>query len=386
VSPDDLPTGTAGTEPGIDAERAAASEEWRMRWEGNDPAAPEVATGGAAPSTAAHGASDLPALTVSEVAVRFGGVAALSDVSLTAWPGSVTGLIGPNGAGKTTLFNVISGLQEPDRGAIRFYDTDVTRMKPHRRARLGLARTFQRLELFGTLSAGENVQVGLESAVKWWQWRHVRQSFPWRRGPLSAGGESAEVEDPGGPGSLAVTTSDRILAGVGLEGLSHEQASALPTGLARMVELGRGLALGPKLLLLDEPGSGLDEAESEALGDLLLRLAASGMAVLLVEHDMELVMRICDTVHVLDFGQIIASGTPDQIRADEAVQAAYLGVSHSDEPGDDHHQVHARVAEVHEKLAALHEQVGVLHEQVAQHVDDPPPLPPRPDVPGGSAP
>ena len=350
MSPDEQPTGIAGAEPGAGAERVGATEEWRMRWEGPHGAGPVVTTGpGADGATTSGGGADLPALTVSEVAVRFGGVSALADVSLTARSGSVTGLIGPNGAGKTTLFNVISGLQEPDRGAIRFFGTDVTRMKPHRRARLGLARTFQRLELFGTLSAGENVQVGLESAVKWWQWGHVRKSFPWRRGPVSAGGESPDIEEPAGPGSLAVTTSDRILAGVGLDGLSHEQASALPTGLARMVELGRGLALGPKLLLLDEPGSGLDEAESEALGDLLVRLAASGMAVLLVEHDMELVMRICDTIHVLDFGQIIASGTPDEIRANEVVQAAYLGVSHTEEGGAE--QVHARVAEIHEQLA-----------------------------------
>ena len=169
------------------------------------------------------------------------------------------------------------------------------------------------------------MQVGLESAVKWWQWRHVRSSFPWRRGPLSAGGESAAVEDPGGPGSLAVTTADRLLAGVGLEGTSRNQASAMPTGSARMVELARALAIGPKLLLLDEPGSGLDDSESEALGTLLTRLAASGMAILLVEHDMELVMRICDTIHVLDFGEVIASGSPDEIRAHPAVQAAYLG-------------------------------------------------------------
>jgi len=169
------------------------------------------------------------------------------------------------------------------------------------------------------------VQVGLESAVKWWQWRHVRSSFPWRRGPLSAGGESAAVEDPEGPRSLAVTTADRLLAGVGLEGTSRNQASAMPTGSARLVELARALAIGPKLLLLDEPGSGLDDSESEALGTLLTRLAASGMAILLVEHDMELVMRICDTIHVLDFGEVIASGSPDEVRADPVVQAAYLG-------------------------------------------------------------
>jgi branched-chain amino acid transport system ATP-binding protein len=122
-----------------------------------------------------------------------------------------------------------------------------------------------------------------------------------------------------------VTTADRLLAGVGLAGTSTNQASAMPTGSARMVELARALSIGPKLLLLDEPGSGLDDSESEALGTLLTRLAASGMAILLVEHDMELVMRICDTIHVLDFGQVIASGSPDEVRADPAVQAAYLG-------------------------------------------------------------
>jgi branched-chain amino acid transport system ATP-binding protein len=264
------------------------------------------------------------ALTVEGVAVRFGGVAALSDANLRVAAGSVTGLIGPNGAGKTTLFNVISGLQAPDRGTVCLYDTDITHMRPHRRAKLGLARTFQRLELFGTLSAGENVQVGLESSVKWWQWRHVKRSFPWVKGGVPTVDGLPEGA-PTGPGSLAVATSDRILEGVGLGGLADEQASAMPTGLARMVELARALAMAPKVLLLDEPGSGLDDAESQALGELLTTLAKGGMAVLLVEHDMELVMRICDYIYVLDFGDIIAAGTPEEIRKDPMVQAAYLG-------------------------------------------------------------
>ena len=269
-------------------------------------------------------------LTVEGVAVRFGGVAALSDANLSVRAGTVTGLIGPNGAGKTTLFNVISGLQTPDRGTVLLYDTDITKMKPHRRARLGLARTFQRLELFGTLSAGENVQVGLESSVKWWQWRHVKRKFPWvKEGVASVGG--VPLGEPTGPGSLAVVTSDRLLEGVGLGGMAADQASAMPTGLARMVELARALAMAPKILLLDEPGSGLDDAESQALGTLLTTLAKGGMGVLLVEHDMELVMRICDFVYVLDFGDIIASGTPEEIRRDPMVQAAYLGaVSETD--------------------------------------------------------
>ncbi|MGA2835160.1 MAG: ABC transporter ATP-binding protein [Acidimicrobiales bacterium] len=268
--------------------------------------------------------TDVDVLTVEGVAVHFGGVAALSDANLSVRAGTVTGLIGPNGAGKTTLFNVISGLQHPDRGSVRLYETDITRMKPHRRARLGLARTFQRLELFGTLSAGENVQVGLESSVKWWQWRQVKRTFPWakRAGTDADGGPT---DGPTGPGSTVVITSDRLLQGVGLGGMAAEQASAMPTGLARMVELARALAMAPKVLLLDEPGSGLDDAESQALGELLTTLAKGGMGVLLVEHDMELVMRICDYIYVLDFGDVIAAGTPEEIRRDPMVQAAYLG-------------------------------------------------------------
>jgi branched-chain amino acid transport system ATP-binding protein len=251
-------------------------------------------------------------LTVSEVAVRFGGVAALDQCSLSVQAGTVTGLIGPNGAGKTTLFNVISGLTPPERGTVRLLDSDITTMKPHRRARLGLARTFQRLELFGSLTAGENVQVGLESTSKWWQRDRLLRLVPRRRRTHSAGGA-----DP--------AACDRLLAGVGLAGLGHRQSAAMPTGLARMVELARALAVRPKLLLLDEPGSGLDDAESAALGRLLRRLAAEGVAVLLVEHDMELVMRVSDHIYVLDFGDIIASGPPDSIRGNPLVQAAYLG-------------------------------------------------------------
>ena len=248
-------------------------------------------------------------LTVSEVAVQFGGVSALSEVSLAVHPGTVTGLIGPNGAGKTTLFNVISGLQAPGRGTVHLFNTDVTTMKPHRRARLGLARTFQRLELFGSLTAGENVRVGLESTVRWWEWRRLRRLVPHRRGADGAGDA---------PESLATVTCERLLEGVGLDGLGDRQAASMSTGLARMVELARALAIGPKLLLLDEPGSA-------GLGRLLAELAAGGMAVLLVEHDMDLVMRICDHIYVLDFGDIIASGTPDEVRNDPMVQAAYLG-------------------------------------------------------------
>ncbi|MDA8359864.1 MAG: ABC transporter ATP-binding protein [Actinomycetota bacterium] len=237
-----------------------------------------------------------PALAVDDVSVRFGGIAALNDVSLSAPGGRVTGLIGPNGAGKTTLFNVITGLQRPDRGRVSIGGRDVTRLGPHRRARLGLARTFQRLELFGTLSAAENVLVGLEAPF-------IRR----------AGKDRA----PATPVSL--------LERVGVGGAPDSPVASLPTGSARLVELARALAIDPQVLLLDEPCSGLDETETAALGRLLQSLAAEGRAVLLVEHDMDVVLEICDTVHVLDFGEVIASGTPAEIRSDPAVQAAYLG-------------------------------------------------------------
>jgi branched-chain amino acid transport system ATP-binding protein len=238
-----------------------------------------------------------PVLAVEGVSVRFGGVQALDAVSLTAAAGAVTGLIGPNGAGKTTMFNVITGLEAPGSGRVTLVGRDVSGLSAHRRARLGLARTFQRLEIFGSMTARQNVLAAAEFRNGW--------------------SRDARVD--------AGAVADEILRRVGLSAVADARADALPTGLARLVELGRALATRPSLLLLDEPGSGLDSTETEALGDLLLDLAADGMAVLLVEHDVELVMRICDTVHVLDFGRRIASGVPAEVQADPAVQAAYLG-------------------------------------------------------------
>jgi branched-chain amino acid transport system ATP-binding protein len=238
----------------------------------------------------------LSVLRVEGVQVRFGGLLAVDDVTLAAEAGRITGLIGPNGAGKTTLFNVITGLQAPTRGRVLIGDEDVTDRKPHQRARLRMARTFQRLEVFGTLTARENILVAAESRNDW----------------------SSDKED-------AAAVTDGILDRVGLRAVADEPVDSMPTGLARLVELGRAIATRPRLLLLDEPGSGLDERETEGLGELLVDLAADGMAVLLVEHDVELVMRVCSDIYVLDFGRLIAHGTPEEIQADEAVQAAYLG-------------------------------------------------------------
>ncbi|HWD50846.1 MAG TPA: ABC transporter ATP-binding protein [Acidimicrobiales bacterium] len=235
-------------------------------------------------------------LQTDAISMRFGGIDALDAVSVSAEPGLVTGLIGPNGAGKTTLFNIITGLQPPTAGRVFLDGRDVTDMSVYRRARLGIGRTFQRLEIFGSLSVRDNIRVTLE----------VRRR--WSRQRIDINKEAAA-----------------ILERVGLADLAKVPADTLPTGLARLVELGRALATRPRLLLLDEPGSGLDATETEAFGKLLADLANDGLAVLLVEHDMDLVMKACSQLSVLDYGELIASGTPEEIRANQRVQDAYLG-------------------------------------------------------------
>jgi branched-chain amino acid transport system ATP-binding protein len=236
-------------------------------------------------------------LEVRGVSVRFGGHVAVRDVDLDAEAGQITGLIGPNGAGKTTLFNVITGLQETVSGKVTLEGKDISHTKAHTRARQGIARTFQRLEVFGSLTARENLLTAAEIRRSWSRDRSIDPK--------------ADV--------------DRILDRVGIRPVADERVDAMPTGLARLVELGRALATRPKLLLLDEPASGLDEAESDDFAQLLLELASEGMAILLVEHDVQLVMRVCAHIHVLDFGAILAVGSPDEIQQDQLVLDAYLG-------------------------------------------------------------
>ena len=253
----------------------------------------------------------MPVLRVEDVSVRFGGLLALDSVHLAAEAGRITGLIGPNGAGKTTLFNVITGLQAPTEGKVYIGDDEVTGSKPHKRARLRMARTFQRLEVFGSLTARENIMVAAE----------IRNG--WSKG---------DKIDPR-------QMTDAILERVGLTHVAEAPVDSMPTGLARLVELGRALATQPQLLLLDEPGSGLDHTESEALGDLLIDLAAEGMAILLVEHDVELVMRVCEDIFVLDFGKLIAQGPPAEIQQNAAVQAAYLGAENEELHSEDEEEI-----------------------------------------------
>jgi branched-chain amino acid transport system ATP-binding protein len=240
----------------------------------------------------------MSALDVRDVVVRFGGNLAVDDVSIGASPGQVTGLIGPNGAGKTTLFNVITGLLTPDSGTVELDGVDVTKQPPYRRARRGLARTFQRLELFSVMTVRENIAVAAETRRSWAR-------------------DSGRVDD----------VVDDVIARIGLRDLADVRVDALPTGQARLVELGRALATRPKVLLLDEPASGQTEQETERFAALLRELADEGMTVVLVEHDVQLVMAVCDVIHVLDFGRIIASGTPDEVRSNDAVLVAYLGTA-----------------------------------------------------------
>jgi branched-chain amino acid transport system ATP-binding protein len=234
----------------------------------------------------------LSLLEVQEVVVRFGGVVAVNGASFAVPAGEVVGLMGPNGAGKTTLFNVITGLQEPTHGRVRFDGRDITDEAPRKRALAGIGRTFQRLEVFGSLSVGDNIRV------------------------------AAEMRGLDSPERIR----DELLERVGLTAFADTPADAVPTGIARLTELARALACNPRLLLLDEPSSGLNEQETQAFAALVRSLAEDeGRSVLIVEHDVELVLGVCTTIHVLDFGTIIASGTPEQVQSDPRVQDAYLG-------------------------------------------------------------
>ncbi|WP_296606551.1 ABC transporter ATP-binding protein [Nocardioides sp.] len=238
----------------------------------------------------------MPVLETHGVTVTFGGNVALDDVSIAVRPGEVTGLIGPNGAGKTTLFNVITGMQPVTSGGVRFQDRDVTRWSPGRRGRAGMARTFQRLELFLSLSVRDNVRVAGD----------IVRSNTRRRFDVAA-------------------RTEQVLARTGLLDVADLDVSALPTGRARVVEVARALMTEPVLLLLDEPASGQTESESETFAELLLEIAGAGTAVCLVEHDLPLVMQTCTTIHVLDHGRLIASGTPAEVQASPAVIEAYIG-------------------------------------------------------------
>jgi ABC-type branched-subunit amino acid transport system ATPase component len=248
-------------------------------------------------------------LVVEHLTVRFGGVIAVNGVSLSAPLGHVTALIGPNGAGKTTTFNACTGLLRPTSGRVVLAGHDVTTAPPQHHARLGLGRTFQRMQLCESLPVFENVALGRESLLSGNRpWRHLRASRP----------EHREI----------TVAAEQAIEACGLTTLARRDVASLSTGQKRLVELARVAAGGFSLLLLDEPSSGLDRIETSEFGRILVGLiAARGVGVLLVEHDMSLVMSISSRIHVLDFGQLIFAGSPADAQSSDVVRAAYLGVT-----------------------------------------------------------
>ena len=258
-------------------------------------------------------------LDIRDVTVRFGGLTALDSVSFAAAPCQVTGVIGPNGAGKTTLLNVLCGFVRPDSGRLAFGDTDLTGLKPHRLASLGIARTLQNVGLFPGLTVAENVMAGANCLARAGFW------------PALAGLPRSD-RDERALRRRALDALDRL----GVAEVADSLPGQLPFAHRKRVALARVLVAKPRLLLLDEPASGLTETELPELGQLITNVATDA-SVVVIEHRMDLMMSVCDMIAVLDFGKLIAFGTPGQVQADPAVTDAYLGAerAHGDPPGGD---------------------------------------------------
>jgi len=250
----------------------------------------------------------MSALAVEDVAIAFGGVAAVAGVSFALEPREIFAIIGPNGAGKTTLFNIIAGHYRPSRGRVTLHGDDVTGLAPHLLARHGLSRTFQNLQIFFRMTAAENVMVG----------RHLhelRALLPHLFALPSVLRQNRATRQK----------AEELLAFVGLSPLADQPAGTMPYGALKRLEIARALATEPKVLLLDEPAAGCNAVETEEIDAVIQKVAASGVAVVLVEHDMKLVMKISSRIHVLDQGRTLAEGTAAEVRANPEVVKIYLG-------------------------------------------------------------
>jgi len=248
-------------------------------------------------------------LEAEAITKTFAGITALSDARLRVDEGEIVGLIGPNGAGKTTLFDCIYGLLRPDRGQVRFDGQDLIGKRVHHRARLGIGRTFQRVELFTGTTVRDHLLVA-------------------ERARLGTGGLLRDLTARGRVTDQERAEADLVLAQLGLEDVADRPIEGLSLGKARLVELGRALMIKPRLLLLDEPSSGLDGSETAEVGEVLRRVCGdTGVSVLLVEHDVELVRSVTTRLYVLDFGTLIAEGPTEQVLSDERVRSAYLGTT-----------------------------------------------------------
>jgi branched-chain amino acid transport system ATP-binding protein len=252
-----------------------------------------------------------PALRIAGLSKTFGGLRAVADVSFVVPEGSLTALIGPNGAGKTTLFNLVTNLLSREAGAIHFFGTDLGALSSSAIARLGLLRTFQTARVFPGMTALENVLVGAHRQVR----SHAGQQMLWLPG--------ARHEERG-----LLARAQALLDLVGLAGASDIAATSLPMGAQKLIEVCRALMARPRLLLLDEPAAGLNDAETVELAGLLRAVRDSGITIMVVEHNMSLVMEVADQVVVLDLGRVIARGSPREIQRDQRVIEAYLGLAH----------------------------------------------------------
>jgi branched-chain amino acid transport system ATP-binding protein len=246
-------------------------------------------------------------LDARDVVKRFSGITALDHVSMHVDAGEIVGLIGPNGAGKTTFFNCLLGILRPDEGTVRFDGIAVTGLPVHRRALLGFGRTFQRIELFGEMTVREHLLVALRA--------HEQTGSLWK-----------DLTGRGGPQPDEIAACDAVLARLGLADVADAPIESLSLGRGRLVEVGRALMTEPKLLLLDEPSSGLDRSETEELTEVLGAVQReTGMAILLVEHDVEMVRKFVSRLYVLDFGKLLAEGETEAVLAHDDVRRAYLG-------------------------------------------------------------